>query len=245
VPHSPLVRMFNCSIDLDADEEAAIRALPMRVKVLGPKQDVLREGESPPRCCVVLEGYACTYRDVGDGTRQILSFHMPGDMPDLHSLHLSQIHNSLGSIGFLTVGVINNVDLHRLCRDYPRVAAALWRLTLIDASIYKEWISNVGARDARTRAAHLLCEIHCRQEALGQIRNKAFNWPVTQIDLGNALGMSVVHVNRTLKELRKSGLIVLDRGTLRIPNFEALMEAGDFDAGYLHMRTANERAAMA
>src|SRR5690606_2577763 len=174
--------MYNCSINLNASEEEAVRALPMRVKILGGKQDLVREHESPAQCCVVLEGYACTYRDMRDGQRQIVSFHVPGDMPDLHSLHLAEVHNSIGSIGPLTVGMINNSDLHRICREFPRVAAALWRLTLIDASIYKEWISNVGARDARTRAAHLFCEVHFRQASIGRVRDNAFDWPVTQID---------------------------------------------------------------
>lgn len=237
--------MFNCSINLDADEEDAVRALPMRVKVLGGKQDVVRERETTLYCCVVLEGYACTYREVRNGQRQILSFHVPGDMPDLHSLHLSRVDDSIGSIGPLTIGLIKNSDLHRICREFPRVGAALWRLTLIDASIYREWISNVGARDARTRAAHLFCEVHFRQAAIGKVQDNAFEWPVTQIDLGDALGLSVVHVHRTLKNLRGAGLIAYERGVLRIPDLEALMDAGDFDAGYLHMRSAAERAAVA
>ncbi|MDQ2632788.1 MAG: cyclic nucleotide-binding domain-containing protein [Pseudomonadota bacterium] len=123
----------------------------MRIRKVATRQDVVREGDSPPRCCVVLEGYACTYRDVSDGARQILSFHVAGDMPDLHSLHLAHLHNSIGSIGSLTVGFIANVDLHRICRDYPRVAAALWRLTLIDASIYKEWQQCRRPRRANAR----------------------------------------------------------------------------------------------
>lgn len=231
--HSPLVRMFNCSINLNAAEEEAVRALPMRVKLLRGRQDIIRERERAPQCCVVLEGYACTYRDVRDGQRQILSFHVPGDMPDLHSLHLSAVKDNIGSIGPVAVGMIDNADLHRICREFPRVAAALWRLTLIDASIYKEWISNVGARDARSRAAHLFCEIYFRQAAIGNVQDDAFEWPITQIDLGDALGMSVVHVHRTLKSLRKAGLIDYERGVLRIPHLKALMDAGDFDAGYL------------
>ncbi|MDQ2632787.1 MAG: helix-turn-helix domain-containing protein [Pseudomonadota bacterium] len=102
----------------------------------------------------------------------------------------------------------------------------------------------MSAPATRERAAHLLCEIHCRLDALGEVHDGSVVWPMTQTDLGNALGMSVVHVNRTLKELRQSGLIALDRGVLRIPDLAALMYAGDFDAGYLHMRTAAERAMM-
>jgi CRP-like cAMP-binding protein len=244
VPHSPLVRMFNSSINLSLAEEDAIRALPMRVKVLAAKQELIAEQNSPKQCCVVLEGYACTYRDVRDGNRQILSFHVRGDMPDLQNLHLGENHDNIGSIGPLTLGLINSSDLHRICREFPRVAAALWRLTLIDASIYKEWVSNVGARDARTRTAHLFCELHHRQRAIGQVEGNSFEWPLTQMDLGDALGLSVVHVHRTLKSLRDSRLIDYQRGVLRIPDIDALMKAGDFDAGYLHMRSVAERAAM-
>lgn len=245
MPHSALVRMFNCSIDLSPAEEDAIRALPMRVKVLAAKQDLISDLGSPAHCCVVLAGYACTYRDMRDGSRQILSFHVMGDIPDLQNLHLPETQDSISSIGPLTVGIINNSDLQRICRDFPRTASALWRLTLIDASIYKEWVSNVGARDARTRTAHLFCELHHRQAAIGKVSDNSFAWPVTQINLSEALGLSVVHVHRTLKGLRDSGLIDYERDILRIPDIDALMEAGDFDEGYLHMRSAAERAAMA
>jgi len=246
MPHSPMIRMFNCNINLTTEEEEAVRALPMRIRAVENRQDVSRgPHESLPHSCViVLDGYACTYRDVRDGQRQILSFHVPGEMPDLHSLHLNHIYENIGSIGQLTVGQIRKSDLHQICSEYPRISAALWRLTLIDASISREWISNVGARDARTRAAHLFCEIYFRQQAIGKVRENAFEWPATQIDLGAALGLSIVHVHRTLKSLREAGLVEMERGWLRIPNISALRMAGDFNAGYLHMRSTAERAAL-
>jgi len=235
MPQSALIRMFNSSIDLAPDEATAVRNLPMQVRSLRAKQDIVRQGDRPSRSCTLLEGYACTYQDLHDGRRQIMAFHVGGDIPDLQSSHLAYLDHSLGTIGPCTVGFIDHIDLRRICQDFPRIAGALWRLTLIDACIFRAWISNLGARNANRRAAHLICETAMRMNSIGQVRAGRLNWPFTQADLGDALGISIVHVNRTMQKLRADGLISLRDRILTIHDWPALKEFGGFDPDYLHL----------
>ncbi|WP_309086237.1 Crp/Fnr family transcriptional regulator [Chelativorans sp.] len=214
----------------------------MQVRAIKAKQNVVREGDRPTRSFALLEGNACTYQNLDSGNRQIMAFHVPGDVPDLQSLHLSYLDHSVGTVGPCTVGFIDHADLQRICRDFPRIAAGLWRLTLIDACIFRAWISNLGARKADSRAAHLICETVVRMDAAGQVENGRLSWPVTQADLADALGISIVHVNRTLTQLRTAGLMTLQRGTLTVSDWPRLKDLGEFGSEYLHLSSDKDHS---
>jgi CRP-like cAMP-binding protein len=195
----------------------------------------VREGDRPSRSCLLIEGFACRYSMTGDGKRQIMSFHIPGEMADLQSLHLTTMDHSLQTLGRCKVGFITHETLQDLCNRYPRIGSALWRDTLIDGAIFREWMINIGRREAYPRACHLLCELITRLRAVGLVQDHTCQFPITQGELGDAMGISHVHANRVLQEIRKDKLILLTKGTLTVLDWDGLKRAGEFDLTYLHL----------
>ena len=239
--NNPLVRKLESIVSLTEDEKQALADLPMQVITLRGDQDIVREGDRPSRCCLFLEGIGCTYKVTADGRRQIVAFNIPGSIPDLQSLHLETLDTSVSTLEPCRVGFIQHEAIQDLCDRHPRIAAAFWRKALIDAAIYREWVINIGQRDAYTRMAHLLCEMVMRLNAVGLASDDACELPITQSELGDALGITTVHVNRVLKQIRADDLVRTKGAVLTIPDWEALKRAGDFDPNYLHLRP--ERAA--
>lgn len=233
--HNVLIRKLRSISPLSEDETKHISELPLSIKDIGPDRDIVREGDQPSECCLLIEGFTCRYKLTEEGKRQIFSFHTPGDIPDLQSLHLKVMDHSLRTMTPCRVGFIPHDSLRELSRHCPRVADVLWRETLVDAAIFREWMLGIGRRSAYTRIAHLLCEVFARLRAVGLTKGSECEFPVTQAELGDALGLSTVHVNRSLQELRADGLIELARGKLTIFDQEGLQKAGEFDPTYLHM----------
>ncbi|MGF9757067.1 Crp/Fnr family transcriptional regulator [Microvirga sp. 0TCS3.31] len=238
---NPLIRKLESIFTLNDDERQALENLPMQVSVIREDQDIVREGDRTSRSCLILSGFACTYKVTAEGKRQIVSFNLPGDIPDLQSLHLKVLDNSIGTISPCSVGFIPHEILRDLCIRYPRITAGLWRETLVDASIFREWMMNVGRREGPSRMAHVLCELLVRLRAVGLVEDHACDLPITQNEFADALGFTTVHVNRIIQQLRAEGLIELKGERLFIPNWEKLKRAGEFDPAYLHLE--NERAA--
>jgi CRP-like cAMP-binding protein len=145
------------------------------------------------------------------------------------------LDNSVSTISPCTIGFINHDVLRDICHRYPRIASAFWRETLIDAAIFREWVLNVGRREAYTRLAHVLCELVVRLDAVGLVEDHTCNLPITQGEYADAIGVTPVHVNRVLQQLRADGLIELSGDRLNIPNGEKLKEVGEFDSAYLHL----------
>jgi len=220
---------------LSHDERAALESLPIRVEAVRADQDIVREGDRPSRCFVLLEGFAVAFKRSGAGKRQIMTFHIAGDIPDVQSLHMKRLDNSISTITPCTVGFIEHEALADLCARFPRITAALWRETLRDAAIFKEWVLNVGQRGARTGVAHLICEIVTRMRAAGLVEEERCSFPITQNELADAVGVTSVHINRNLQELRAAGLITLARGKLHIHDRPGLKAAGDFEPDYLSL----------
>lgn len=234
--HDRLIRKLESIVDLSGDDTKALLRLPLRLKSLGADQDVVREGDGPSECCLVLDGFVCRYKILPSGRRQIMSFHTPGDMPDLQSLHLHVMDHSVGTLVPSRVAFIPHQDIRDVCLRFPNLAAAFWRDTLIDAAIFREWMAGIGRRSAYQRIAHLICEMEVRSRAVGLSHDHTFEMPVTQEEIGDALGLSTVHVNRVLKALREDGLITFRGTTVSIHDWEALTIAGEFDPAYLHVR---------
>jgi CRP-like cAMP-binding protein len=235
-PNTLMIRKLESIALLSAEERQALQDLPVQVMVLRADQDIVRIGDSPSQSCLLLEGFTCVYKLTAEGKRQIMALHVPGDIPDLQSLHLKVMDNSVATMTPCTVGFIQHEDLCRVCDRYPRITAALWRETLVDASIFREWLLNVGRREAYNRMAHLLCELLVRLKAVGLVEDHTFNLPITQGELTDAIGTSNVHVNRVLQELRANGLIRTTGTRVHIPNWDRLKEAGEFDPLYLHLQ---------
>ncbi len=231
----PLIRKLESIFTLSDDERQALVSLPMQVQDLRADQDIVREGDRVSRSCVLLDGFACRYKMTAEGKRQIMSFHIPGDVPDLQSLHLKTMDHSLQTLTPAKVGFITHEVIEDLCRRYPRIASALWRDTLIDAAIFREWMIGIGRRAAYARVAHLLCEFLVRMRAVGLAEDHSCPMPITQGEIGDALGLSTVHANRTLQELRKAGLISLKGYTFKALDWKGLQKAGEFDPTYLHL----------
>ena len=231
----PIIAKLESILTLTDEEKAAILRLPMQVMTLRADQDVVREGDRPSRCCALLEGFTCVYKVTNTGKRQIMAFHIPGDIPDLQSLHLTTLDNSVGTLTPCRVGFIQHEHLRELCHAQPRLAGAFWRQTLVDGAVFREWMLNVGRREAYGRTAHLLCEMVSRLRAVGLVQNDTCELPITQSELGDAMGLSTVHVNRTLQDLRAAGLISLKGGLLSVLDWDGLKHAGEFDPTYLHL----------
>jgi CRP-like cAMP-binding protein len=236
MPSTPLVRMLESILDLSEDERDVLRKLSGTIKSVGPRQDLVREGDRPSECCLILDGFAYRYKLTETGKRQIFSFHIPGDIPDLQSLHIDVMDHSLSSLSACKVMFIPHETVRDLVRRCPRIGDAFWRETLIDAAVFREWILNLGRREAYGRMAHLLCEFYVRLRAVGLTNGPAYVMPFTQAELADATGLSAVHVNRTLQELRGEGLITLRNGSLTVLDWDRLREAGEFDPTYLHLR---------
>ena len=220
---------------LSAEDRAAIAKLSRVARVVAPRRDLIREGEHPRYIHLMLDGWACRYKTLPDGRRQIVAFFVPGDFCDLNVYVLKAMDHSIGAITRLSVADISRDEMDKLTTDYPRVTQALWWEALVNSAIQREWTLNVGQRTAYERIAHLLVELFLRLKTVDLITGTSCDFPLTQTDIADATGLTAVHVNRTLQELRRDKLIELDRRRLNIPNLQRLMEAAMFNPNYLHL----------
>jgi CRP-like cAMP-binding protein len=235
-PHTrALIRKLDSIAQLTPEEKAAILRLPLSLRTLPGGRDIVSEGDTPSECCLLVEGLACRYFLTAEGKRQILSFHIAGDIPDLQSLHIEVMDHSLATLVPCKLAFIRHDALRTLIRAHPRLGDLFWRDTLIDAAVFRQWMVSMGRRSAYSHMAHVLCELLVRLRAVHLVEDHAFQLPVTQVDLADALGLSPVHVNRVLQELRGNGLITLRGGAVHVLNWEGLKAAGDFDPTYLHL----------
>jgi len=220
---------------LPAEDREALLALPFRTISFRPQEYIVREGDRPQHSCLILSGFAFRHKTAGNGGRQIFSIHMAGDLADLHNSLLGEADHSLQALNHVQVAFIPVEAIQHIAFSRPAVGKAMWRETLVDASIFREWTLNVGRRNARTRAAHLLCEFALRLETAGLGERTHYQLPMTQEQLADALGLTSVHINRTLMGLAGDGLISRAHRSVRIEDWAGLAEAGDFDSAYLHL----------
>jgi len=219
---------------LDAADLAALSSLPFQIEAAPRFRQLIREGDTPDRCCLLLKGFAARHKVATDGARQIVSFHIPGDLLDIQHLLLAQADHSVEAITAAKVAWIPKTQLLRLAWQRTMIGRALWRDCLIDASIFREWVLNVGRRDAKARIAHMLCEFAVRCDAAGVGNRENFELPMTQTQIADATGLTAVHVNRTLKALDEDGAILRVRNHFVIQDWGRLCRIGGFDAAYLH-----------
>jgi CRP-like cAMP-binding protein len=229
-----MVRKLSLWQALDEADVAAVLALPHTVRTLKAGQFVAWDGDKPQHCCLLMSGFAFRHKIAGSGARQILSVHMRGDVVDLHNSLLRIADHNIQMLTGGEVAMIPFEAIRDIAAARPAVAAALWYETLVDGSIFREWIVNVGRRDARTRIAHLLCELALRQEVAGLGGRLVYEMPMTQEQLSDAVGLTPVHVNRMLMSLGADGLISRNHRSITVIDWAALAKAGDFETRYLH-----------
>jgi CRP-like cAMP-binding protein len=240
---NPMIRRIESVFTLTDDERQALENLPMQIAVIKGDQDIVREGDHPSRSCLILGGFTATYKITKGGKRQIVAFGIAGDIPDLQSLHLKTLDISIGTLTQCRMGFITHDDLRDLCTRFPRIAAAFWRETLIEGATFREWVANVGQREAYNRMAHVLCELMTRLRAVGLVEGYSCNLPITQGELADAMGITAVHVNRVLQAMRAEGLIEMKGDRLNVPDWERLKHVGEFDPTYLHLENPDAVAA--
>jgi CRP-like cAMP-binding protein len=237
-PHHSFLRKIEsiALFDLSVAEREALEALPIQASEFAAHQDVVVENERPDRSFIVLDGIAAAYKMTETGQRQVVAFYVPGDVPDFQSLHLEVLDFSICAATPLRVGFVGHDAIRNMFERHPRLTDTFWRVTLIEGSLSREWMLNNCRREAYSRLAHLFCEILVRMERVGLASNHSCKLALTQYELADALGVTQVHINRVLKEMRGSGLITLSNGHLAVHDWPALIEAAGFDPGYLHLR---------
>ena len=240
MPHSDhvlnlMLRKFETRAPLDEADRQALLALPYQHHVIEPAAYIVREGEPPKRSCLILDGFAYRHKVTVDGTRQIVSVHIAGDFVDLDGALLNIADHNVQALTRCEVAFIPRDAIRALIASRPKVGMAMWVDTLIDGSIFREWVVNVGRRDARARIAHLLCEVARRLEAAGLVEEYRYELPMTQEQLADACGLTPVHVNRVLKAMEREGVIERNRRFINIPDWERLRRAGGFTEIYLHL----------
>jgi CRP-like cAMP-binding protein len=238
-----LVRRLERRKPLAEGDRRALEELPHVLRCFAAGAHFVRDGDRPDHVSLLLSGFACRYKITGDGARQIVSFHMPGEFIDLQNGFLDVADHGVQALAEAEAAVIPRQALRDVALGHPAIGEALWVDTLIDAAIFREWMVNVGRRDSRARVAHILCELSLRMQAAGLADGHCYRLPMTQEQLADAVGLTPVHVNRVLKQLAQEGLISRDRRAIVIEDWRRMRQAGDFNDRYLHGdRPAAERA---
>ena len=230
-----LIRALERFGSLAEAERSVVLALELVAKQVEADQDLAREGKHPAQCLLLLEGWACRYKTLEDGRRQITAFHVPGDLCDPACLHLDRLDQSTCTLTPARVAPVPHAALLGWMGGQPRLRDALLRAMLADAAVSREWVVNVGRRTAYQRTAHLLCELVSRLRAVGLADDPAYELPLTRAELADALGLTPVHVGRMLQDLRGQGLAEFDAGILTVRDWRGLKRAGGFDPGYLYL----------
>jgi len=230
-----MIRKFELRAQLGDSDRKALLALPYRRKTMERGQYIVREGAAATTSALIIDGFAIRHKVTADGARQILSFHIPGDFIDLEGSLLASADHNIQALTRCELALVPIQAMLDLMDAHPKIALAMWVDTLVDASIFREWVVNVGRRDARARIAHLLCEFALRLEVAGFAHKEGYELPMTQEQLADATGLTSVHVNRTLKALETTGLVERNKRLVRIPDWARLVEIAGFNALYLHL----------
>lgn len=227
--------------DLTQGDVGRLSRLVARPRAFKPRHDLIREGDRPGPVFVMVEGWACRYKVLPSGARQVLAFMMPGDSCDLHAGLLDQMDHSIQTITPARVATIARDDMDAAMAASPAIARAMYTAQLVDEATMRAWITSMGRRTSIERVAHLMCELYLRARDIAPDDDAALSLPLSQVLLADALGMTSVHINRVLKELRIAGAMTLHRGRLEVSDPAKLVRIAGFDDGYLHRRLRTNR----
>ncbi len=221
--------------DISAREEEAIRSAVSGYRDHAADQTIVAAYVEQDHSLLLIDGIMCRYKDLRGGQRQITQLHVAGDFPDLHSFTLKYLDHEVMTLTPCRVAVVPHDNLRRMTEQFPRLTRLYWFSTNMDAATHREWELSLGRRSARARVAMLLSELHIRFQIVGLADETGYDLPLTQTDLGESTGLTNVHVNRTLRELRESGLVEFQAGRVAILDREGLWQAGEFDPRYLYL----------
>ena len=236
------VRKLRRFADLEQGDVAALVHLVAQPIPRPAGIDLVQQGDRPVAMQLLLEGWACRYKELANGTRQIVGFLLPGDSCDLHVTLLEERDHGIRLITDAQAVAIPARTLDSLLARHPNIEAALWRSTLADEAILREWLINMGRRDAHARVGHLICEIWHRLKAIGQVDERnGFAFPLVQEQIGDAVGLTSVHVNRMFRRLREEGLVVVRNRHLTVMDPARLIAVSEFDPAYLHDRSESAK----
>lgn len=230
------VRKLSALADLSEADVSALIACTSHVRNYGPRHDLIREGDRPGPVFVVLDGWACRYKILPSGTRQITSFMLAGDSCDLHIGILNEMDHSIQTVTTASIATIQKTAMEEIIAGSPRIARALYAAQLIDEATLRAWIVSMGRRSSIERVAHLMCELYLRLQNVGMGDLEQVELPISQLLFADALGMTPVHINRVLRRLRELGIMEINRRSLRILDPLRLVEVAGFDENYLHRR---------
>ncbi|POR44389.1 cyclic nucleotide-binding protein [Methylobacterium sp. V23] len=232
-----MVRKLEGFGPLTEEERAVLRRISANGHVIGPRVDLIREGDAPDGVILIMEGIACRQKHRANGARQITAYLVPGDACDLDVALLTQMDHTITTLSACRVVRIPIDVVKRIMDEHPAIARSLRMGTLVDEATLREWLVNVGCRSAIERIAHLFCELLVRLQVVGFASENSYEFPVTQLDLADTVGLSNVHVNRSLQELRRQGVIELKGRTLKILDRQRLKSIAEFNSKYLHLGT--------
>jgi len=238
VPTNPLqllLDVLELRTPLTEGDRQAILALPHTMKSLAPGSYAVGEGEPPTGCGVLVSGFAYRQKLTGDGGRQILSIHIPGEALDFQNIFLNVADHSVQMLTRGHVAMIPRAEIQKIARSSAAIGHAILVSILVEASIFREWILNIGQRDAKSRLAHVLCELAVRLDAQGLAANMGYHLPMTQAELADALGLTPVHLNRVIRSLEVDGLIARGKRDVSFPDWERMIDIADFNDRYLHL----------
>jgi CRP-like cAMP-binding protein len=225
---------------ISSDDEAALRALVRDARNVSARTILIHAGERIHHSTLLLEGLMCRYKDLKDGQRQIAELHVPGDFLDLHSFSLKRLDHNIMALAPCRVALVPHERLLRLTEDHPYLTRIYWFSTNLDASIHREWELSLGRRDAVSSLAHLLCELHARLSLVGLADDAGYRLKLTQTDLAECLGLTPVHINRSLRQLREAGLVTFRSSKVEIHNLPELRAMAEFDPAYLYLDTVED-----
>ncbi|MDB5506807.1 MAG: Crp/Fnr family transcriptional regulator [Devosia sp.] len=235
-PAASLLKKLRCRDTISVDEERIVEAMLEGQSVIDVRVDFIREGDRPVASTLLVEGYAARYRMVESGARQITAIHVPGDFVDFHSFLMKEMDHGVATLTPCRVARVPHATLKSISETQSHLMRMFNLMALIDGAIHREWLVCMGRLPAPAHAAHLFCEIYMLLQAVGLARDFAFSFPVTQDNLADMLGLSPVHVNRTLQELRRKDLIEWQGEVLRFPDWDRIAQFAEFDDTYLHLR---------
>jgi CRP-like cAMP-binding protein len=222
-------------VSLTDGDRAALEASVREIRSVEPRTILVRAGEEPQNSTFLIEGFLSRYIDDRKGLRQLVAVHVPGEFVDLHGYPMRDLDHSIESMTHATIAVVPHKALDRLLVERPELARKLWFSTLVDAALHRAWLFRVGRLDAVGRVAHLLSEMNARLETVGLSDGTRFNLGLTQADLAEACGLTTVHVNRSMRQLREAGLCAFRASVVEIFDRAALEKRGDFDPHYLYL----------
>jgi CRP-like cAMP-binding protein len=232
-----MVRKFERRARIGEADREALLALPHQLRRVPAGAHIIRDGDKPDYCCLILSGFAYRHKITGEGGRQVLSLHLAGDFVDLQNSLLEVSDHNVQTLTDADVAFIPRDAIKDLALARPAIGVAMWVDTLVDSAIFREWVVNVGRRDARARVAHILCEFSMRLEEAGLADNHRYMLPMTQEQLADAVGLTSVHVNRVLRQLGEEGLISRNKRAIVIEDWARMRDVGDFNERYLHYST--------